>query len=58
MVTEEGFKTVTGFSHDEKITKIETWKAFMTTLNFNFIEDGSNGLTSLSYNNQQMKIAQ
>jgi len=30
----------------------------MTTLNFNFIEDGSNGLTSLSFNNQQMKIAQ
>ena len=57
LVTEQGLETVKGMSHDEKITEVATWKAFMTTLNFNYIHDGSSGLTSLSYNQQQAKIA-
>ena len=57
LVTERGFETVKGMSHDERITDVVTWKAFMTTLNFNNIHDSSQGLTSLSHNQQQAKIA-
>lgn len=50
LITERGFEFLKGMSQDEKITNVATWRAFMTTLNFNFINDGTNGLTSLSYN--------
>lgn len=52
LVTEQGFQTVKGMSQDEKITGVVTWKAFMTTLNFNYIHDESLGRSSLSYNQQ------
>lgn len=57
LVTESGFETVKGMSRDEKITDIVTWKAFMTMLNFNYIHDSSQGLTSLTHNQQQAKLA-
>ena len=42
---------------DPEIHNICTWRAFQTILDFNFIEDGSLGLTSLGYNLQQAKVA-
>ena len=57
LVTERGFEVVKGMSQDEKITDVVTWKAFMTTLNFNYIHDSSHGLTSLGHNQQQAKMA-
>lgn len=57
MVDPEGFKAMGGFCKDEILRDVKTWRATMTSLDLNYIEDGSLGMSSLSYNRDQAKKA-
>jgi hypothetical protein len=52
LVEADGFKSISGYCKDDFVKSITTWRAVMTTLEFNLIEDGSFGMSSLTYNKE------
>ena len=55
---EGGFRLTDGFCRDGLLKEVRTWRALTTSMDLNFIEDGSQGMTSLNYNRDQQKKAQ
>jgi len=45
-----GFRQISGQCKDDFLTEVRTWRSIMTTLDLNFIEDGSYGATSYNFN--------
>ena len=51
-------KALDGLVRDQVVDGVHTWEARATGVELNFIEDGSNGATSLAYNQRlQKKLA-
>ena len=49
-VNEENFEQIAGFCREEFVGKVQTWSEFIATINFNYIQDGTKGATSLLTN--------
>ena len=56
--TGPGFQQIAGHCLSELIEPVETWRATMASLDFNYIEDGSLGFSSLARNNKLTKTRQ
>ena len=50
-----GFRQISGQCKDDLLRDVRTWRAIMTTLDLNFIEDGSYGTTSYNFNQTEAK---
>ena len=47
------FRTVNpSQNYDDCIEEVKTWTTIMTTIDINYIDDGTNGMTSQSYNSK------
>lgn len=55
---ETGFRKISGQCRDGFLGNVKTWKTVMTYLDLNYIEDGTFGLTTLQYNQTEMKKEQ
>ena len=53
-VEPDGFRTIDpSQNHDDFVDSVKTWRTVMTSLDINYIEDGTNGMTSANYNSKQ-----